>query len=115
MSVESNFDQRLNQIQALSKALAARREELIQVAITDIGFSYRDNAREVDRTVKRLPAFSETQPWLAERRPMCESPEQEVALMLPYDGSAWLNIAIASIYLAGNRVCQVFVQGVSVS
>ena len=39
----------------------------------------------------------------APRRPLA-GPGQEVALILPYNGSAWLNTAIVSIYLVGNRV-----------
>lgn len=102
--MQPGFDQRLHQINMLTEAIAAHREELIQAAIADVGFSYRDSGREVDNTVRRLPAFVEGREWLAQCRPVCRTPEDEVALMLPYDGSTWLNIAIASIYLVGNRL-----------
>lgn len=58
---------------------------------------------EVDVILTRLQGFDEMVSTFAARRPIC-GPDQEVALILPYNGSAWLNVAIVSIYLVGNRL-----------
>jgi succinate-semialdehyde dehydrogenase/glutarate-semialdehyde dehydrogenase len=58
---------------------------------------------EVDVILNRLRGFDEMATVFSARLPIC-GPEQEIALVLPYNGSAWLNVAIVSIYLVGNRV-----------
>ncbi|MGZ8831553.1 MAG: aldehyde dehydrogenase family protein, partial [Thermoanaerobaculia bacterium] len=47
--------------------------------------------------------FAETQSLLADRRPL-GGDGSSVALMLSYNGATWLNSAITSIYMVGNRV-----------
>lgn len=93
----------LEKIRELSSSLARYRDELVRVAAADIGFTVRDTRREVDNTVARLPTFADAAEMLSGRRPLAGA-GQSVALLLPYDGSAWLNIAIVSIWLVGNRV-----------
>jgi len=99
-----NFSERIERIQALAIALGRQRETFVRTAVEDLGFAVRDCQREFDLTVDRLNAFHETESLLAGREPLCQAPDDEIALMLPYDGSAWLNIAILSIWLVGNRV-----------
>lgn len=83
--------------------MALHRDELVAAAAADIGFSIRDTRREVDNTVERLPAFADATGLLSGSRPMAGA-GQTVALLLPYDGSSWLSIAIVSIWVVGNRV-----------
>jgi acyl-CoA reductase-like NAD-dependent aldehyde dehydrogenase len=47
--------------------------------------------------------FEKTEHFLGARAPL-GGPGSRVSLMLSYNGSAWINIAITSIYLVGNRV-----------
>jgi len=98
------FPERVTVVQQLTEAIARHRDEFIATTIVDLGFTYKDCVREVDLTLERLPAFADAEALLAGRQPLCRSPEDEIALLLPYDGSAWLNIAIVSIWLVGNRV-----------
>ncbi len=97
------FQERLKKVYRLAHELEARRDELVDLAIKDIGFSYRDNHQEVSVTRDRLRMCWRVREILKGRRPICGEGE-EVALALSYNGSAWLNIVIATIYLAGNRV-----------
>ncbi len=99
-----NFDERIERIQTLATALRGQRETFVRTTVRDLGFTVRDCQREFDLTLERLGAFRETKPLLANREPLCQSPDDEIALLLPYDGSAWLSIAILSIWLVGNRV-----------
>jgi succinate-semialdehyde dehydrogenase/glutarate-semialdehyde dehydrogenase len=96
-------ERKLEQVQRLTDALAERRQELIGVAVRDTGFTHRECGMEVDVIVTRLRGFEEMAETFAARRPLC-GPDDEVALVLPYNGSAWLNTAIVSIYLVGNPV-----------
>lgn len=97
------FQERLEKVYSLAHELEACRGELVDLAIKDIGFSYRDNHQEVSVTRDRLRMCWRVGEILEGRRPICGEGE-EVALALSYNGSAWLNIVIATIYLAGNRV-----------
>jgi succinate-semialdehyde dehydrogenase/glutarate-semialdehyde dehydrogenase len=94
---------RLEQVGNLREELLKRREALIQAAILDCAFTYRESALEVETIQERLAGFADMAQLFARRRPLA-GPHQEVALILPYNGSAWLNTAITSIYLVGNRV-----------
>jgi succinate-semialdehyde dehydrogenase/glutarate-semialdehyde dehydrogenase len=80
-----------------------KRGELIGIAVRDTGFTHRECSIEVEVNLKNLQGFDEMVTTFAARQPLC-GPGQEVALILPYNGSAWLNTAIVSIYLVGNRV-----------
>lgn len=94
----------LERAQALKAELARGRERFVATAVEDLGFTVRDCEREFDLTQERIEALRQAEPLLRARAPLCEGPADAVALMLPYDGSSWLNIAMISILLAGNRV-----------
>jgi betaine-aldehyde dehydrogenase len=94
---------RLDQVGTLKETLLRNREALIKAAIQDCAFTYRESAIEVDTVQDRLAGFPQMAATFAPRRPPAGA-GQEVALILPYNGSAWLNTAIVSIYLVGNRV-----------
>ena len=95
--------ERLERVATLKETLLRHREALIMAAVHDCAFTYRESALEVDTVQDRLAGFPQMATTFAPRRPLA-APGQEVALILPYNGSAWLNTAIVSIYLVGNRV-----------
>jgi succinate-semialdehyde dehydrogenase/glutarate-semialdehyde dehydrogenase len=97
------LEERLEQVHRLITEMRAKREELVSIAVRDTGFTHRECVMEVEIILKRLQAFDQMMESFAKRQPVC-GPGQEVALVLPYNGSAWLNVAIVSIYLVGNRV-----------
>lgn len=94
---------KIAKVHRLVDAIRAKRDEIIATAVRDTGFTRRECAIEVDLVLKNLMDFEEMLPVFAERTPLCK-PGQEVALLLPYNGSAWLNTTIVSIYMVGNRV-----------
>lgn len=98
-----SFQERLEKVLSLREALRQRREAMVAHAVENLRFTVRDCEREVDVTIDRLGMFTEVAPLLSERVPL-RGPESRVALMLAYNGSAWLSTAITSIYLVGNRV-----------
>ncbi|MDP3182299.1 MAG: aldehyde dehydrogenase family protein [Desulfobaccales bacterium] len=97
------LEQRLEQVDELRTRLVKNQAALINAAIQDCAFTYRESALEVETVQERLAGFGDMAERFARRRPVA-GPHQEVALILPYNGSAWLNTAITSIYLVGNRV-----------
>ena len=97
------IEERLERLHRLRAKIKEKREEFILVAVRDTGFTHRECSIEVDVNLKNLQGFDQMVSTFAARQPLC-GPEQEVALILPYNGSAWLNTAIVSIYLVGNRV-----------
>jgi len=97
------FESRLEKTHALSTALRANRENLVDVAVQDTGFTRRECNIEVDGILNDLQGFENMIRTFTLRQPVCES-GQAVALVLPYNGSAWLNTAIISIYMVGNPV-----------
>lgn len=97
------IEERLERVHRLIAKVEENRDELISVAIRDTGFTHRECNMEVDVILRRLQGFDQMVSTFAARRPLCGA-EQQVALILPYNGSAWLNVAIVSIYLVGNRV-----------
>jgi betaine-aldehyde dehydrogenase len=97
------LENRLEQVAALRAVLAQNKDNLIRAALLDCAFTHRESALEVATVQDRLAGFSDMAATFAPRRPLA-GPGQEVALILPYNGSAWLNTAIVSIYLVGNRV-----------
>ena len=97
------IEKRLEQVHQLIAAIKANRDEMVAIAVRDTGFTRRECNIEIDIVLNRLQGFDEMVAPFAERTPLC-GPEQEVALVLPYNGSAWLNTAIISIYMVGNRV-----------
>ena len=101
--ISAPFSERLEKVYRLADELEAHRDELVDLAIKDIGFSYRDTQQEISVTRERLRMCWRVEEILEGRSPLCGEGE-EVALALSYNGSAWLNIVIATIFLAGNRV-----------
>ncbi len=95
--------ERLAQVEELRAVLWREREPLIRAAIADCAFTYQESLMEAETIKERLAGFAGMAAAFARRRPLA-APHQEVALILPYNGSAWLNTAIVSIYLVGNRV-----------
>ncbi|MEJ2363511.1 MAG: aldehyde dehydrogenase family protein [Deltaproteobacteria bacterium] len=99
----TGMEQRLERVHRLIAKIQEKRDELISFAIRDNGFTRRECTIEVEVNLKNLQGFDEMISTFAARRPLC-GPGQEIALILPYNGSAWLNTAIVSIYLVGNPV-----------
>ena len=97
------FDERLGKIFALADALEANRAKIIDAAARDLYFAVKDTNREVSLAIERLHMLEQARALLDERRPL-GGPGSRVALALSYNGSAWLNAAISSIYLVGNKV-----------
>jgi betaine-aldehyde dehydrogenase len=97
------FESRLEKVHALITAIRANRDHLVKAAVKDTGFTHRECNVEVDGILNDLQGFETMARIFALRRPVCES-GQAVALVLPYNGSAWLNTAIVSIYMVGNPV-----------
>ena len=97
------LEKRIEQVHQLVEKIAANRDQLIEIAIKDAGFTVRECRIEVDMNLDNLKGFDEMVAVFSERQPLCRN-DQAVALILPYNGSAWLNTAIISIFLVGNRV-----------
>jgi len=87
----------------LAEAIGHRRDEIIGQAVRDIRFTVKDTAKEVDIAVDRLKMYADARSFLEDKRPL-GGDGSSVSLMLSYNGSAWLNTAITSIYMVGNRV-----------
>lgn len=98
-----SFEDRLGRVFDLAAALLAHKPQIKALAARELNFTYQDTAFEVDMAVDRLRMFPQVADTLRERRPLA-GPGHRVAVMLSYNGSAWLNIIIASAYLVGNRV-----------
>ncbi len=97
------FDQRFEKVIVLIRALRRRQDKIINRAVLDLGFAAKDTAHELDLTLERLGTFTEVRESLAHRRPL-GGPDSWVAVMLSYNGSAWLNLVITAAYMAGNKV-----------
>jgi betaine-aldehyde dehydrogenase len=97
------IEERFARAHLLREAIKANKDKMVYTAVRDTGFTFRECAMEVEVILTRLDGFEEMLPTFAERQPIC-GPDQEVALILPYNGSAWLNVAIVSVYLVGNRL-----------
>ncbi len=98
-----SFEERLEKVLSLRQALELRREAMVAHAVRNLRFTAKDSSREVDVTIDRLGMFTEAAALLAGRVPL-RGPGSRVALVLAYNGSAWLSTAITSIYLVGNAV-----------
>jgi betaine-aldehyde dehydrogenase len=97
------IEERFARVDLLIEAIKANKDKMVYTAVRDTGFTVRECGMEVDVILTRLAGFKEMLPTFAERQPICGQ-DQHVALILPYNGSAWLNVAIISIYLVGNPV-----------
>jgi betaine-aldehyde dehydrogenase len=98
-----SLEERLEKVLSLRDVLRRYRQAMVAHAVENLRFTVRDCEREVDVTIDRLGMFTEAAPLLSTRVPL-RGPASRVALMLAYNGSAWLSTAITSIYLVGNRV-----------
>lgn len=101
------FDDRLEKVLDLAKILPHYKQDLMDLAARNLKFAVKDTAYEVDITIDRLRLFEHTEFFLSNRKPL-GGPDSRVAVMLSYNGSAWLNTVIASIYLVGNQVLAKF-------
>jgi len=97
------YGERYGNVLRLAESIGKRRDEIIGQAVMDIRFTVRDTATEVDIAVARLGMYDEARSFLEGKRPL-GGEGSNVSLMLSYNGSAWLNTAITSIYMVGNRV-----------
>jgi succinate-semialdehyde dehydrogenase/glutarate-semialdehyde dehydrogenase len=97
------IEERIDQVHQLIDAISDNRDQMIETAVRDAGFTLRECRIEVDMNLDNLKGFDEMVTDFAHRQPICHT-DQEVALLLPYNGSAWLNTAIISIFLVDNRV-----------
>ncbi len=102
-----SFEDRLERVMALAAALPRYKQDLISLAVRNLQFTVKDTVYEVDITVDRLKLFEHTEIFLADRKPL-GGKDSRVAVMLSYNGSAWLNTVITSIYLVGNKVLAKF-------
>jgi succinate-semialdehyde dehydrogenase/glutarate-semialdehyde dehydrogenase len=98
----SSFDERYEKVLALVPVLARNQGRIVDAAVSDLHFTVKDSAREVEVARGRLKMYEEAQ-FLRDRIPL-GGPGSRVCLLLSYNGSAWLNTAITSIYLVGNKV-----------
>src|SRR5512146_546902 len=96
------FESRFEKVLALSDALANNRQSMMECAVRDLNFTVKDSANEIDIAVDRLKMYEQAT-FLRSRVPL-GGPGSRVALMLSYNGSAWLNTTITSLYIVGNQV-----------
>jgi betaine-aldehyde dehydrogenase len=101
------FEDRLEKVLTLAATLPRYKQDLMSLAAKNLKFTFKDTAYEVDITVDRLKLFEHTEFFLGKRRPL-GGPGSTVAVMLSYNGSAWLNTVITSIYMVGNKVLAKF-------
>jgi succinate-semialdehyde dehydrogenase/glutarate-semialdehyde dehydrogenase len=101
------FEERLKKIFALAQSLEEHRGKIIEAAARDLSFTVKDTDREVSIAIERLHMLEQARGMLEHRRAL-GGPGSQVALMLAYNGTAWLNAAICSIFLVGNRVAVKF-------
>jgi len=101
--MRTSYEERYGKMLDLAEAIGKRRGEIIDQAVRDIRFTVKDTATEVDIAVDRLKMYDDAKSFLEDRRPL-GGDGSCVSLMLSYNGSAWLNTAITSIWMVGNRV-----------
>ena len=100
---EDSYDARYGKLLDLAESLRRQRDRIVREAVRELRFTIKDSEAEVDISIDRLGMFAEAAILLRERTPL-GGEGSFVSLMLSYNGSAWLNTAITSIYLVGNRV-----------
>ena len=101
------FEDRLERVLTLAETLPRYKADLMRLAARNLKFTFKDTAYEVDLTVDRLKLFDQTEIFLGRRKPR-GGPGSTVAVMLSYNGSAWLNTVITSVYIVGNKVLAKF-------
>ena len=108
MSMDSSLarldiDERINLIGRFRDEFVRHRDEIIDASTHDIGFSYKDSLYEFTMHTERLAQFASARERMSRRQPVCDE-DEEIVLLLPYNGSSWLNTAILSILLVGNNI-----------
>lgn len=98
-----SFEERLNKVLDLVGSLRRNRDKMIARAVRDLSFTVKDTSHELDLTMDRLRLFLQTRESLEPRQPLA-GPGSWVAVMLAYNGSAWLNAVILAAYIVGNKV-----------
>ena len=98
--IMQGVEEKLDQVHRLIEAITAHRDQMIATAVRDTGFTRRECSIETDLVISNLQGFDDMASVFADRLPIC-GPDQEVALALTYNGSAWLNTAIVSIFITG--------------
>ncbi len=98
-----SFEARLHKVSLLSKMLGQCKARMVELAVKNLQFTVKDSVKEVDLVIDSLSMYDEARRLLADRVPL-GGPDSSVSLILSYNGSAWLNAAITSIYMVGNRV-----------
>jgi acyl-CoA reductase-like NAD-dependent aldehyde dehydrogenase len=98
-----SFDTRFDKVLQLSKELAKSKDRIVDLAVKNLQFTVKDSLMEVDLVTERLSMYEQAREFLADRIPL-GGPGSSVSLVLSYNGTAWLNTAITSIYMVGNRV-----------
>jgi betaine-aldehyde dehydrogenase len=98
-----SYEERFENIQELGRSLIRNKEKLVACAVRDLRFTVKDSAKEVDVTFDRLKMYEQAAAFLKGRKPLGGTGSR-VSLMLSYNGSSWLNTAITSIYIVGNKV-----------
>jgi len=86
----------------LARRLARNQDRMVHAAVCDLHFTVKDSAHEVEVARDRLKMYEQAE-FLRDRVPL-GGPGSRVCLLLSYNGSAWLNTAITSIYMVGNKV-----------
>ncbi len=97
------YDERYRKLLDLAESLGKHRMRIVREAVRDLKFTVKDSEAEVNISIDRLKMFAEARPILEGRRPL-GGEGSFVSLMLSYNGSSWLNTAITSLYMVGNRV-----------
>ena len=99
-----SFEARLARVLSLRKELERHREVMSFPTHCPKPAFHRPGQQQGGRRHDRSPRdVREAAAFLSDRVPL-RGPGSRVALMLAYNGSAWLSTAITSIYLVGNRV-----------
>jgi succinate-semialdehyde dehydrogenase/glutarate-semialdehyde dehydrogenase len=98
-----SYEERFEKILELRRSLETNKGKLVDCAARDLLFTVKDSAAEVDVTVDRLKMYEQAAAFLKGRKPL-GGPGSRVSLMLSYNGSSWLNTAITSLYIVGNKV-----------
>ena len=101
------FEDRLEKVLTLAETLPRYKQDLMRLAAKNLKFTFKDTAYEVDITIDRLKLFEQTEFFLERRKPL-GGDGSTVAVMLSYNGSAWLNTVITSMYIVGNKVLAKF-------
>lgn len=98
-----SYDEKLRKISDLCDAIRLNGNEIVRLAADELQFTVTESSKEVDIVLDRLGMYREARPMLESRIPLGNG-KSRVSLMLSYNGSAWLNVAITSIYMTGNKV-----------